>query len=57
MDGIYGNNARSCGVKARSCYGLQFCLFGTVLGLGWNLLAAQNDRSSLLPVLVIARLE
>lgn len=33
------------------------CLSGTVLGIGWNLLAAQNDRSSLLPVFAIARLE
>jgi len=33
------------------------CLSGTVLGIGWTLLAAQNDRSSLLPVFAIARLE
>lgn len=33
------------------------CLSGMVLGIGWALLAAQNDRSSLMPVFAIARLE
>jgi hypothetical protein len=33
------------------------CLSGTELGIGWALLDAQNERSSLLPVFAIARLE